>query len=463
MSSRTVTRAPSRATYAELTHVAGRRLARALVAIESRDSQEPRSNGSAAAYRDLADALAHLGSMLMTPAPRVPTAGRTTRVRRGPDTHLLASLREVARARDWDDPHPVEGIAADLDRAAVLLRAAADLWATHHTPDGHPRSIEGSRMRHPATLGAALREWRWMVTLSTALAAALADREGATGLTAGSEDHHDLASFPLPAGGTARAGSARAGSARAGSARAGSARAGTPPGLLDLTVARPGRLRGQPPLSELAQRIDRLRYLAWKLAETGSAPATVHGNMAAIAVAVHQAAAEAHRSMARCMPVGPEWRRHVQAEARAREGLSRWQVVVEEVRSLRSAHPATHPIQVERLDIHRLLGRLAPRTGAVTSREICTELSRLAESFADIAGSNAQAVRAAHDRGDLLLIGRAIPQEALPRRPDLLRARLSDEVIPAPALSIGRLEATYRDIARGAPQRTSPDVSPPAA
>ena len=58
-------------------------------------------------------------------------------------------------------------------------------------------------MRHPATLGAALREWRWMVTLSTALAAALADREGATGLTADSEDHRDLASFPLPAGGAA--------------------------------------------------------------------------------------------------------------------------------------------------------------------------------------------------------------------------------------------------------------------
>ena len=458
MSTRTVTRAPSRATYAELTHVAGRRLARALVALESRGPQEPRSNGSAAAYRDLADALAHLGSRLVTPIPRVPASGRSTRVRRGPDTHLLASLREVAQARDWDHPHPVEGIAADLDRAAVLLRAAADLWATHHTPDGHPRSIEGSRMRHPATLGAALREWRWMVTLSAAFAGALADHGSVPNLPADPDDHRDLASSPLPAGGMAPAGSARAGTARASTARA-----GTPPGLLHLTVARPGLLRGQPPLIELAQRIDRLRHLAWKLAETGSAPATVHGNMAAIAVAVHQAAAETHRSMARGMPVGPQRRQHVRAEARAREGLSRWQAVVEDVRSLRSAHPATHPIQVERLDIHRLLGRLTPRTGAATSTETCVELNRLADSFADIAHSNAQAVRAAHDRGDLLLIGRAIPQEALPRRPDLLRARLSDEVIPAPELTIDRLEATYRDIARGAPHRTSPDVSPPAA
>ena len=214
MSTRTVTRAPSRATYAELTHVAGRRLARALVAIESRGPREPRSNGSAAAYRDLADALAHLGSRLVTPIPRVPASGRSTRVRRGPDTHLLASLREVAQARNWDHPHPVEGIAADLDRAAVLLRAAADLWATHHTPDGHPRSIEGSRMRHPATLGAALREWRWMVTLSAALAGALADHGSVPNLPADPDDHRELASFPLPAGGMARAGTARAGTAR---------------------------------------------------------------------------------------------------------------------------------------------------------------------------------------------------------------------------------------------------------
>lgn len=448
MSASTVAGAPSRVTYAELTHMACRRIACALAAAESSDPPAPMPKDSVAAHRDLAAALAHLGSMLMTPPPHVPATGRRTRPARGPDAQLIASLRTAARARDWDQPHPTEGIAAELDRAAVLLRAAADLWATHHTPEGHPRSLEGSRMRHPATLGAALREWRSMVALSSSLAVVMAERSGAAGRTVDDDQRQALASFPA---------------SPLRSASQSAARAGADPGLLHLTVARPGLLRGQPPLVELAQRIDRLRHLAWRLADAGSAPATVHGNMAAIGVAVHHAAAEAHRSLASSLPVGPEQQQHVRAEARARTGLSRWQSVADHVRSLRSAHPATHPIQLERLDIQRLLGRLVPSGRAVTSSQVGWELSRLADSFAEIADSNAQAIRAAHERGDLLLLGSAIPQEALPRRPDLLRARLSDEVIPAPALTIGQLEATYLGIARRDTHRTSPDVSPPAA
>ena len=57
-----------------------------------------------------------------------------------------------------------------------------------------------------------------------------------------------------------------------------------PRGLLDLTVARPGIRRGQPPLEELSDRVARLRHLAWTLSEVGSAPATVHGNLAAIGI-----------------------------------------------------------------------------------------------------------------------------------------------------------------------------------
>ncbi len=404
------------------------------------------SGDDVAAYLDLAAALAHLGTTLIMPPRRLGATGRRSASRRGPDAQLVASLRGAARARDWDQPHPVEGIGAHMDRAAVLLRAAADLWATHHTPDGHPRSLEGSRMRHPATLGAALRQWRSMVALSSSLASALGEPSAVTDLTPKAGDQQALEPLLEPARRLGRGGSAS-----------------TSAGSLHLTVARPSLLRGQPPLAELAQRIDRLRNLAWQLASTGSAPATVHGNMAAIGVAVHQAAAEAHRSLASSLPPGPEQRRHARAEARVREGLSRWRLVADDVRALRSAHPAAHPIQLERLDIHRLLGRLVPRGTAVTSSQVSWELSRLADSFAEIADSGARAVRAAHDRGDLLLVGRAIPQEALPRRPDLLRARLSDEVIAAPALTIARLEATYRDIARGALQRTSPDVSPPAA
>jgi hypothetical protein len=127
--------------------------------------------------------------------------------------------------------------------------------------------------------------------------------------------------------------------------------------------------------------------------------------------------------------------------------------VAAQVRALRTPHPSTHPIQIERLDIDRLLRRAAPSGLPLTRPEVGWSLSRLADSFAEVAGHNAGALRAAQDAGDLLLVGRAIPTEALPRRPDLLEARLTDQVIPAPTTVITRLEASYRAIATEARAR----------
>ena len=131
-------------------------------------------------------------------------------------------------------------------------------------------------------------------------------------------------------------------------------------GLLDLTVARPGVRRGRPALEELADRVARLRHLAWTLAEVGSAPATVHGNLAAIGIALHRAAASAHRSLAHGHPEGPARDQHVEAAVRAEEAESRWREVASQVRALRTPHPGAHPIQIERLDIDRLLSRALP-------------------------------------------------------------------------------------------------------
>ena len=82
--------------------------------------------------------------------------------------------------------------------------------------------------------------------------------------------------------------------------------------------------------------------------------------------------------------------------------------------------------------------------------------------FSQIAAFHAESIRSAHERGDLLLMGRAVPTEALPRRPELLEARLSDRVIPAPSHTITQLEAAYRAIAEHQDVAV-PDVSPPAA
>jgi hypothetical protein len=150
-------------------------------------------------------------------------------------------------------------------------------------------------------------------------------------------------------------------------------------------------------------------------------------------------------------------------------GEERWRAVAEQTTALRTPHPSTHPIQIERLDIDRLLSRAAPSGVPATRPEVGWGLSRIAESFASIAALNATALSAAHDRGDLLLLGRAIPTEALGRRPDLLTARLTDQVIPAPSAVVTSLLATYRTIARDTRSQRTPrtlcpgDASPPAA
>ncbi|MCU0263299.1 MAG: hypothetical protein MUF09_06425 [Candidatus Nanopelagicales bacterium] len=434
-------------TYAQLTAHAADMLNRAGSRVRSPETDtSPTTAEDVAALHDLAAALAHLGQVLARPLGGSATTSPRRR-RGGPDARLIRELAGVARPRDWAEPHPAGGPPADLAGAARMIRSAADLWATHHAADGRPRSPEASRMRHPATLGAACREWRALVTLTAEVADTLA--ADGSGSTLSESDLADLRRFPRPLRATGPA-------------------AGTG-GLLDLTVARPGIRPGQLPLDELADRVGRLRHLAWTLAEVGSAPATVHGNMAAIGIAVHRAAARAHRSLAE--QAGPDQTRdrHRDAAARAAAGEARWRAVAEQVRALRTPHPSTHPIQIERLDIDRLLRRAAPPGVPLSRPEVGWALSRIAESFATIAALNATALSAAHDRGDLLLLGRAIPTEALGRRPDLLAARLTDQVIPAPSAVITSLLATYRTLAREARPRRAPDTqrrgdaAPPAA
>jgi hypothetical protein len=445
----------SSTTYADLTSQAARCIARARAMACSPAAGARGTNATdAAALHDLAAALVNLGEALARPL--APAAGPPRRRRGGPDARLLRSLEAVAVARDWSEPRPAEGPGAALAEAAFLIRSAADLWSTHHSADGRPRSPEASRMRHPATLGAASSEWRTLVARTADTGEAMAQHSARSGLSETAVE--DLRKFPRPHG--------------EGSAPA------AREDLLDLTVARPGIRRGQLPLDELSDRVTRLRHLAWTLAEVGSAPATVQGNLAAIAISLHRAAANAHRSMAEHAPPGPARTRHLKAATRAEKAQLRWRDVAAHVQALRTPHPGAHPIQIERLDIERLLSRVAPSGLPQSKPEVGWALSRIAESFVEVAEHNAVALRAAQDRGDLLLVGRAIPTEALSRRPDLLTARLTDQVIPAPTAMITRLESSYRAITRErtsrvspdavspdavSPDAVSPDISPPAA
>ena len=132
------------------------------------------------AHRDLSAALAHLGRTLSTRLC-VPGGKPGRPPRTGPDARLIDQLDRTAAGRDWSTPEPDGDLDGPLHRAARAIRAAADLWATHHTPSGVARSPEASRIRHPSVLGAATREWRALIATSADIAACVVDLARAAG------------------------------------------------------------------------------------------------------------------------------------------------------------------------------------------------------------------------------------------------------------------------------------------
>ena len=452
-------------TYSELTSSAQQRLAMALNRPElgADGMVQELLRAASMAHRDLSAALAHLGRTLMLPVATAPTSQRRAARRRGPAGRVLMDLERRGRGRDWALPEPDPGTAArDIWEAARAIRAAADLWATHHSGSGAPRTPESSRMRHPSVLGAATREWEALVATARDVADALlramgTDRPDRAQSVDSGPDLTHLVGYP---GGLARA-------MAAGS-------------VVDVTVARPLPSRSGDALTLLAESVTRLRQAAWTLAESGQAPIPALANLAAVGAALSLAAAEAAETVqaagaggalgdagdaaavAHAHSGGPS-RAEVRVGAsdhQCAEALRRmhdaWADAGESLRDLRSPHPSTTILQVERLDVLALLRRVrterrqsdtSDRTGMRPGGS-ASALAALARSYADVAGFNARGLGAAAARGDIYIRGEALPQHSLARRPDLLQAKLEKALVPAPTMVIAALERSYRGVLR---------------
>lgn len=449
----------TRTTYAGLTTAAGDHLSRALAGC-TRPGPEGPSHPAEGTYLvdsvgDLADALAHLGRTILGPIGAVSPSGRSRTAR---DLDLVERLAERARARDWSAPTPpAPDPAADVARAAALIRGAADLWATHHSPEGAPRSPEASRMRHPATLGAATREWRELVRAAAALADSVVAATDAsigtsTSARAGAASGHpgpacpdpvaNLRDFPRPAG-------------RADASPA------EPP---ELPVARPPIRRGADPLAEIADRVDRIQRTTWALARSGEAPAPAMAVTAAIGALLAKGAAEAHVRAADSAPTETQREEHLGRADRARAEQAHWEQVARRVEPIRTAHPQRTALQIERLDLQRLLTSALAVSEPAALAGSAHGLTRALADYRVVAEHLATALLAAHRRGEIHVHGRALPNETLSRRPELLHAKLVDGVVRAPTLVVRRLEEDYRALSSGRrPTAGAGDRTRPAA
>jgi hypothetical protein len=487
-------------TYSDLTGSAAGHLSRAIAAL-AEDSWHPatpecskqrpgeRSGERAdldlaiAAHQDLSAALAHLGRVLSRPLARPldlpdssPRDDADPAPRRGggPDARTLRTLARRARPRDWSSAPPADNtIARSLWEAARCARAAADLWATHQTLAGAPRSPEASRMRHPSVLGNATREWRALVHAAA---------EAADGLLATMEG--SPATPPTRVGGSAPSAPGAELAPlldypRPKVHRAAPTVDGARPHVA-ITVARPGGSVGPDLLGRVRDRVERLRHVAWVLAEAGTAPAPALANFAAIGVLVNRVAADA-------VEQAPLGRGHASSTGsgggrdsadrarRALAALGHWSAVLGILADVRTPHPPTSALQIERLDLAQLLqealrsasgptpSAVAGHTDLVRDPDLVEDLDLIAARYAEVAEMNLRAVRRAHERGELYVVGRAMPPDALVRRPDLVDAKLKGRLVPAPALIIQRLETAYNDVIGGVPLPGTHDGRPPAA
>jgi hypothetical protein len=437
-------------TYSGLTSAAATHLAQALVTADTDPpSGLPALRDALTAHRHLTAMLGHLGTVLQAPLPgQEPEAGRPQRRRpRRPDAALAAALSALGGRRDWEaathsaDPAAPAPLAGDLLAAARLVGAAADLWATHHDAAGAPRSQEASRLRHPATLGAAVREWRALVVVTGAVVDALARPAGVA--APDDEDWRDLreyaGAYPQPA-----------------------LRPSDPRGPVTVTVAHPPRPRSDDPLTAIEQAVRFLQRTSWRLATTGTAPIPIVANLTAIGVMLARAACLAGQ----CAAAGADGTaaaRYRAAAVRGRATEEGWRRAAAAVSPLRSAHPATTSIQVERLELKRLVDRVTGSGGGTVDwPHVAEVLLRVSREYEVVAGHLAEALAGAHARGDVLLDGRALPHESLARRPDLLQAKLRGWVVPAPTAAVGRAEAALRDLVSAHGDEAAPDGSPAA-
>jgi hypothetical protein len=428
---------PEPTTYSRLTRSATSQLAQVLIALDAARPGDPAPISAAlAAHRHLTAMLGHLGSTLRRPLAVPPEVGPRPRRPRGSDDTLARRLTAAGAIRDWSEAAPTDGSPAEgLLAAARLIGAAADLWATHHDPSGAPRSPEAARMRHPATLGAATREWRELVVVAAACADALA--RSAVGTGAQDEARRHAAALPEP---TLTPRAAR--------------------GPVTITVARPARTRPADPLVAIEAGVRALQLTAWQLARTGTAPIPVLVNLAVVGVHLNRAAAAVGQ---RAHTGGEGTEDLAGACVRARAAALGWRRAVAALAPLRSAHPATTSVQVERLELQHLLDRVStgPRPGPdwAAAAEVLIRLSR---GYDEVAAHLAEALTAAHAREEVLLDGRRLPNELLSRRPDLLEAKLRGWPVPSPTAPITHAQASLGAVAEP-DQYPVAQAGPPAA
>jgi hypothetical protein len=334
-------------------------------------------------------------------------------------------------------------------RAALELRAASDLIATHFDPDGRPRTPDAAAT-DARVLDAGL------VDLGHLAATILAAEEPLClrALQAGMQ--RTTVGRQLPGLGhlvdLARDISASDSTADPG-ARA----------RLEALSQTWTPIRTDDPVIELGDRMHRLRQATFDMAAEPSDTLATLRDITTIGIAVHAHAAAFHGAQPTTAP-DPAISAHG-AQALVLRGRA-WQALHRELSQFATLTPPHASVRNDLLALSRLLPTLAPldspaNTAALAeaaARRIGAGLNGAITTMTDIGDHSAIALSSLARTGALLLDARHLPRDVVTDNPDLVQARLSSTYVQPPTAVTGPDPGRVRHRSRPPDPRARPSA-----
>ena len=217
--------------------------------------------------------------------------------------------------------------------------------------------------------------------------------------------------------------------------------------IASFTVARPP-IRPGDPVIELGGRIARLHRASWELHRHPHASVTAIGDLAAVAVMVHEAAAVTMRRVADGRPLADLG--FVQDAGVLRDRGIAWRGAVLELRKMRTANPGHAGIRGDAVAVKKLLGHVTDRAPGVDPARTLPHLLHAARALPDLARYADVALAEVASRGELYVRGRSLTGEEVTDSPILATAKLTDRLALAPAQTVDAARALLRDAGRPA-------------
>jgi hypothetical protein len=334
-------------------------------------------------------------------------------------------------------------VAAQLKAAAVAVHGALELLATHQDPQGRWRTPESARLaKLSARMNAAARVAEMAIMLADLRPLVVARiLDGDWPVTRARDK-------PLPDMSALRTAANRA---RTAPARL---RVGEP--VIDAaTVANPG-IRTGDPLSELSDRITRIRTSAWRSATysdvlTGVAAIT---DYASTAVIIHTTAAQTISELTGVPMSDPNAPPVLQT---FRSRAATWRQARSTLLTMTSYAEPDLDLAEDAQAVRKLLAPALAQTSTPAPEgvshpieadptDLAEALLRAAQTFEDIAGWNADTLQNLSTTGHLHLPAGLLTRKELGTRRNLLKAKTNWLPVPVPPARITSLLDTYETL-----------------